>query len=152
MAILIYWLGIKGYVISQREFLVKKETGSQTLLAAAEVEQAIKALEKSMATDKLYLNPTLTVAQLAGHTGLPQKTISAVLNQHMHKSFNEFVNGYRIDDIKERLLKPESRDLTIAGLAYECGFNSQPTFQRAFKSITGLSPKEFLSKNTSTSS
>jgi AraC-like DNA-binding protein len=39
---------------------------------------------------------------------------------------------------------PESRELTIAGLAYECGFNSLPTFQRAFKATAGMSPKEFL--------
>jgi AraC-like DNA-binding protein len=45
------------------------------------------------------------------------------------------------------LLRPESRSLTIAGLAYECGFNSLPTFQRAFKAMLGYSPKEFLSKN-----
>ena len=149
MAVLIYWLGIKGYIISQREFPVKKETGNPTPLTAAEVEQAIAALKKTMATDKLYLNPTLTVSLVAVHTSLPPKTISAVLNQHLHKSFNEFVNGYRIHEIQQRLLQPESKDFTIAGVAYECGFNSQPTFQRAFKSITGLSPREYLLKNAS---
>jgi len=78
---------------------------------------------------------------------IAQKNISAVLNQHLHKSFNEFVNEYRVHAIKERLLKGETHHFTIAGIAYEEGFNSLPTFQRAFKSILGQTPKEFLSNN-----
>jgi AraC-like DNA-binding protein len=84
---------------------------------------------------------------LSTHTGIPAKTISAVLNQHLNKSFNEFINSYRIAAIKSRLLSSNNKNLTIAGLAYECGFNSQPTFQRAFKNIQGESPSEFLLKN-----
>jgi len=34
-------------------------------------------------------------------------------------------------------------NLTIAGIAFECGFNSQATFQRTFKELTGQSPSEF---------
>jgi AraC-like DNA-binding protein len=104
-----------------------------------------------METDQLYLNPTLTVPFLAEHTGLTQKNISAVLNQHLHKSFSDFVNEYRVNAIKEKLLQGGTQNLTIAGLAYDCGFNSIPTFQRAFKTILGLTPREFLSKNASSS-
>lgn len=63
---------------------------------------------------------------------------------HLGTSFTGYVNRYRIDAVKERIVLPESRRLTIAGLAYECGFNSLPTFQRAFKAITGMSPKEYI--------
>ena len=99
-----------------------------------------------MEQNKLYHDPALNLSALAKHTGVPPKTISAVLNQHLNKSFNEFINEYRIREIKERLLQPGNKNLTIAGLAYECGFNSQPTFQRAFKAFVGVSPKEFMSK------
>ena len=111
-------------------------------------EEVIVRLRKVMEEEKLWMNPALNLALLASHTGIPAKTISAVLNQHLSKSFNEFINGYRIDAIKSRLLSAEDKNLTIAGLAYECGFNSQPTFQRAFKSIQGESPSEFLLKHT----
>lgn len=63
-------------------------------------------------------------------TGIAQKVISAVLNQQLNKSFSEFVNEYRITEVKKRLLEPQRDNLTIVGLAYECGFNSQSTFQR----------------------
>jgi AraC-like DNA-binding protein len=144
-AVIIYWLGIKGYIISFREFPVKQDPRRPPSVTDDLAQQYITTLESAMKTDRLYLDPALTVTSLATHTGLVQKTISAVLNQHMGKSFNEFVNEYRINEVKERLLKPESKSLTIAGLAYECGFNSQPTFQRAFKAIMGCSPREFQS-------
>ena len=101
-----------------------------------------------MEEEKIWLDPALNLSLLSSQTGVPSKTISAVLNQQLNISFNEFINSYRINAIKARLLSPEDKNLTIAGLAYECGFNSQPTFQRAFKSIQGESPSEFLSKNT----
>ena len=98
--------------------------------------------------EKLYLDPGLNLMVLARHSGIPSKTISAVLNQHLHKSFNEFINEYRIEAVKERLSASSDQNLTIAGLAFECGFNSQPTFQRAFKSIQGESPSEYLSRKS----
>ena len=144
LAVLIYWLGIKGYIVSQTASGLAKSRESQQALPRALVETTIETLRMAMEKDKLYLNPSLTVALLAGHTGIVQKNISAVLNQHLHKSFNEFVNEYRVHAIKDRFLKDETRNLTIAGMAYDGGFNSLPTFQRAFKAIIGQTPKEFL--------
>jgi AraC-like DNA-binding protein len=76
-------------------------------------------------------------------TGIPQKTISAVLNRHLQKSFNEFVNEYRVNAFKAKVVQPELSHLTIAGIALECGFSSQATFQRTFKEMTGKSPSAF---------
>jgi len=144
MAILIYWMGIKGYIVSQQQIAAdKKNTGMPTILAPALIQQVIDALKKAMEEDKIFLNPTLSLANVSGATGFPQKTISAVLNQHLKKSFNEYVNGYRIKAFTEKIGLPEMSRLTIAGIALECGFNSQATFQRTFKDCTGKSPSEF---------
>jgi AraC-like DNA-binding protein len=97
-----------------------------------------------MEEERLWLEPDLNLGRLAQHCGVAPKLLSAVLNQHMDTTFNEFVNGYRVAAVRKRLLMPESRELTIAGLAYECGFNSLPTFQRAFKAVAGMSPKEYM--------
>ena len=93
-----------------------------------------------MEEDKLYLDPLLNLQIISKHTNIAQKTISAVLNQHLHKSFNEFVNEYRIVAFKEKLQDPEMDHLTIAGIAFDCGFNSQVIFQGTFKQVTVLSP------------
>ncbi len=144
MAVIIYWIGIKGYLLSFREWPAPARGIS---LPAGTLQQAISALLAAMEPDRLWLDPDLSVATLASHTGLASKTISAVLNQHLHKSFNEFINEYRINAIKQRLLQGEASRQTIAALAYECGFNSLPTFQRAFKTVLGQTPREFLSKS-----
>jgi AraC-like DNA-binding protein len=66
-----------------------------------------------------------------------------VLNQHLQKSFNEYINEHRIAEFKMKFLGLDFDHFTITGLALACGFNSQATFQRAFKESTGLSPSEF---------
>lgn len=144
LAVMIYWLGIKGYLIANRDQVPGKKIGpGSSSLPVNIVEQAISSLKKAMEADKLYLNPALNLNMLAAHTGIAQKTISAVLNQHLYKSFNEFINEYRVEAFKEKILQPQMDQLTIAGVALECGFNSQATFQRTFKEITGMSPSEF---------
>jgi len=144
LACIIYWLGIKGYIISQKDELpVKKSTSISDILPSSIIDETSSALVTAMEKDKLYLNPNLNVSLVAQHIGTTPKIISAVLNQHLHKSFNEFVNEYRILTFKEKVKQRDMDHLTIAGIAFECGFNSQATFQRTFKQMTGLSPSEF---------
>ena len=145
LAVLVYWLGIRGYIVSKTE---SARVRKGVALDHGLVDTTIISLRSAMEKDKLYLNPALTVAMVSDHTGIPMKTISTVLNQHLQKSFNEFVNEYRVNAIRQRLLNGETRELTIAGLAYEEGFNSLPTFQRAFKSVTGRTPSEFLAEKS----
>ncbi|GGA86682.1 helix-turn-helix domain-containing protein [Puia dinghuensis] len=145
IVLLIYWLGIKGYFISYRP-APGKNPAARPALAPKAVEEAVLALKKAMEEEKCWLDPDLSLALLAQRCGVAPKTLSAILNQHLGKAFNEYVNEYRIAAVKARLMQPQSRELTIAALAYECGFNSLPTFQRAFKSITGLTPKEYGQK------
>jgi len=149
MAVLIYWLGIKGYML-QANSIQKKTAVASNVLPEEIIRQTTSALIKSMEVDQLFLNPELNVALLSRHTGIPQKTISAVLNQHMQKSFNEFINAYRINAFIKKAGQPEMEQLTIAGIATECGFNSQATFQRTFKEITGTSPSAYLKTTVKT--
>ena len=116
---------------------------TSALLPSEISDKTIAILKQAMEQDKLYLNPELSLTLLAKHTDIAQKTISAVLNQHLNTSFNEFVNGYRVDAFKKKLCADDVKHLTIAGIASECGFNSQATFQRTFRQLTGLSPSEF---------
>ena len=144
IAVLVYWAGIKGYLVSQQQLAADKKTsGIQTPLSAELVEKVINSLIASMEQEKAFLNPALNLSKLSLMTGFPQKIVSTVLNQHLRKSFNEYVNEYRIKAFIERINLPELSHLTIAGIAVECGFNSQATFQRSFKETTGQSPSAF---------
>ncbi len=148
LAILVYWLAIRGYIAAQTETnKIKKALADPKIVA-----DTMSRLRHAMQNDKLFLDPELTVTKLADLSGIPAKSISAVLNQHLNKSFNEFVNEYRVELIRQWLLAGDARNVTIASLAYDAGFNSLPTFQRAFKSITGLTPSQFLAKSSGTNS
>jgi len=136
-----YWLGIKGYLLSR----ILPLPGA--VLPKSAVQPVVSTLERLMLEDKIYRNADLNLTLLAKRTGVTPKTLSTILNQHLGKSFNEFVNEYRILEVQGRLLEGDSRERTIAGLAFESGFNSLPTFQRAFKTISGITPSEFMLKS-----
>ena len=145
LVILIYYLGIKGYMMTaEEETAAKKMTTAPAPIPDTIIGEAVPLLMKAMEQDKLYLNPELNLSLVAQHTGLPPKTISAVLNQHLQKSFNEFVNEYRIASFKQKIAESQQEQYTIMSLALESGFNSLPTFQRAFRNNTGMSPREYM--------
>ncbi|WP_299685728.1 helix-turn-helix transcriptional regulator [uncultured Dokdonia sp.] len=140
LVILVYWLGVNGYIIGYKAIT---KSSVSTVASPEVITKTVTALETLMNKEQWYLKPTLKLQDVVQHTGIPQKTISSVLNQHLGKSFNEYVNTYRITEFKKRILDPSSENLTITGVAYDCGFNSQATFQRVFKKMTQQSPKEF---------
>lgn len=142
MALLIYWLGIRGYLQQQQTAELYKAE-KPFILGTQVVEKTITALTWSMETDHLYLDPDLDLNLLSINTSIPVKTLSAVLNQHMQVSFNDFVNRYRVAAFVEQYQKPENDHLTIMGIASSCGFSSQATFQCAFKLAMGMPPKDY---------
>ncbi|GGE94048.1 helix-turn-helix domain-containing protein [Hymenobacter cavernae] len=111
----------------------------------AAVEPAIVArLRRALEEEQLYLNPTLTLAELSAHTGLAPRLISFTVNNGFGQSFNDLVNSYRVEAVKRRLVNPaDVARLTLLGIAYECGFNSKTTFNRIFKQFTGVAPSEY---------
>jgi AraC-like DNA-binding protein len=148
IVVMIYWLGIRGILLGRHEIrnALRSETPRLNLPDEA-IERIIGSLRRSMEEDRIFLDASLSLSKLSTHVGVPAKTISTVIHQKFGKSFNEFVNQYRINEFKECLLKGENKKYTLTALAYECGFNSQPTFQRAFKSIVGCTPSEFLQRS-----
>ncbi len=144
LIILIYWLGINGYLIGVKTL---KKSQQNSLLTPEIIDSTIESLQMIMNNERLFLDASLKLDHIVKKTGSSQKVISAVLNQHLRKSFNEYVNEFRVNEFKTRLLNPEYQHLTITSIAFECGFNSQATFQRTFKAITKKSPREFRQAN-----
>ena len=91
-------------------------------------------------------NPELTLNDLAKNLKTNVSVVSKVINQGFEMNFNDFVNKYRIDQVKLAFQNGEHKKTTLLGIAFDCGFNSKATFNRAFKKNTGLSPKDYLAK------
>lgn len=139
LVLFIYWIAMTGYHRTRVIFNNNRKPAS-VKGAAVNVARLLKLMED----ESPYLDPELTVVKLSAAVGLSPKELSALINQQLNTSFNDFVNRYRVDEVCRRLNDPDYRHLTITGLALECGFNSQATFQRAFKSHTGVSPRNYV--------
>ena len=106
-------------------------------------------LQEVMKTKKPYIEPELTIYGLAQLMNLQPHQLSKVINTEFHCNFFEFVNSYRIEEFKQKVLSGEFKNLTILGIALECGFNSKSSFNRIFKESTGTTPGDYL-KNRQT--
>ncbi|WP_276481118.1 helix-turn-helix domain-containing protein [Paraflavitalea pollutisoli] len=148
LAILIYWLGMKGYLVglsgTPRAEEGDKAATPMPRLQDESIERWLPRLTSVMESDKLYLDPELTVAQLAASADLTPKLVSTLLNQHLGKSFSTFVNEYRLAAFRQRVVEQPASNLTISGIAAECGFSSPATFQRIFKQMTGTTPSQYI--------
>ncbi|MBL6448600.1 helix-turn-helix transcriptional regulator [Fulvivirga sp. 29W222] len=139
------------YFILVSFFLIKPPLKAQALTKEIEqihesvnYEEEIKRkLRTAMLADKVYLNPELTLSDLAKATGLKLTELSSFINQNMGRNFNDFINEYRVSEFK-RLVSTESDSrVTIMELAYQSGFNSKASFNRLFKEYTGVTPSQF---------
>jgi AraC-like DNA-binding protein len=148
ITIIIYWLGLKGYLQIRTTNVGPQPTkATGTDIPQTTVKQVVATLQQAMVADRIFLDPELTVEKVGQHTQLAPKLISAVINQHLHKNFNSFINEYRIEEVKQRLVDSTHEHLTLTGIAFDSGFNSQATFQRTFKQLTGVSPKVYVNRH-----
>ncbi len=96
-----------------------------------------------METEKPYLNPNLSINDVSENTSIPAYMLSQVINSRLGKNFFNFINGYRIDASKKLLKDKGNAERSILDILYECGFNSKSSFNKAFKSLTGMTPSQF---------
>jgi len=94
----------------------------------------------------LYKDPRLTLSDVAKELQTNPKIISSIVNIGFQMNFNDFINHHRIEAVKNKIDAGEHHKTTLLGIAYDCGFNSKATFNRAFKKSTSLSPKDYIKK------
>lgn len=170
-AVVVYYVAINGFnavVVPLRKLLFEPELllqyKSPALLTAAttteaefeivdskinniELDNWKEKISTLMQSQHLYENAELTLSQLAKQLSTNPSLLSRIINTGFGINFNDFVNEYRINAMLEKLKQGEQKNQTLLGIAFDCGFNSKATFNRAFKKQTGLSPKEWMEKN-----
>ena len=103
-------------------------------------------IESLLKNDKLFEDPELSLTQIAKQLKTNPSVISKVINQGFQMNFNDLINFYRVEAVKEKLNAGEQKTQTLLGIAFDCGFNSKATFNRAFKKFALVSPKEWSEK------
>jgi len=120
----------------------KKENIIQCNLSSQD-ELFINRLFQHMEEFKPHLNPDLTISNLAELMNINVEYLSETLNNRLNRNFFDFINHYRIEEFKKRCNLTENKNITLLGIAFDCGFNSKATFNRVFKNATGKTPSEF---------
>lgn len=101
-------------------------------------------LNHLMITEKHYLDTTLGLSDLSKLMGLPKRKISKLIPLHFDKSFPDFLNDHRLEEVLLRFKNRDYEKHTIIAIALESGFPSKSTFYRYFKRKLGIPPTEFL--------
>jgi len=108
-----------------------------------EKQLILEQLQKHMQSVKPYLEPELTLDELATQLSVKPKMLSQTINELLRQNFFEFINHYRIEEAKRLLTNPKDKKITVLEVMYEVGFNSKSSFNTIFKKNTGLTPSEF---------
>lgn len=98
-----------------------------------------------METKKPFLEPQLTLEQLAQKLSMKPRILSQIVNECLHQNFFEFVNRYRIEEAKRILSDPRDKKITVLEVLYQVGFSSKSSFNTLFKKYTGVTPRQFKS-------
>jgi AraC-like DNA-binding protein len=93
--------------------------------------------------EKIYRNSSLSIQILSKKMSLPVHHLSQVINEKFKKNFYELINGYRIEESKEKLTSTDKNQPKILAIALDVGFNTLNSFNRAFKRHTGKTPTDF---------
>jgi AraC-like DNA-binding protein len=107
------------------------------------VDAQISTLKQYMAEKEPFLDPSLTIQELANQIDIPVRDLSVLINHKMDQHFFDFVNEYRIQKAMNILKDQSKSQLTVLEILYEVGFNSKSSFNTSFKKYTNLTPTAY---------
>jgi AraC-like DNA-binding protein len=110
------------------------------------VTELYQKLLKIMADEKPYLDPKLSLAGLAQLLEISPNQLSQIINQEAQVNFHDFVNNYRVEEFTQKA--GLNKNFSLLALALDSGFNSKSSFNTIFKKQKGLTPSQYLSKQT----
>jgi len=107
------------------------------------INEQILNLKQYMTEKEPFLDPSLTIQELANQIDIPVRDLSVLINHKMDQHFFDFVNEYRIKKAMNILKDQSKSDLTVLEILYEVGFNSKSSFNTSFKKYTNLTPTAY---------
>ncbi|MBA4747264.1 MAG: helix-turn-helix transcriptional regulator [Sphingopyxis sp.] len=115
--------------------------------ALPEDDAIVARLRAHMQERLVWRDETLTIAALAAQLGEPEYRLRRAINGTLgHRNFAQFLNGYRLAEVKAALADPAQREVPILTIALDAGFGSLGPFNRAFREAEGMTPSEYRAR------
>ncbi len=116
------------------------EPGHQASNHEKDWQQEARYLAEQMAEQQWFLEPKLSLRELAQKLGSNESYISRTINLGLGQSFNQYINSLRVAYAQQQL---RSNNTSVLALAFDSGFNSKATFNRVFKAQVGMTPSQY---------
>ena len=146
-SVFIYAIGYLSFrnpeVLTQQDDQASVKKYEKSSLTPETSERYLKRLIQLMEAEKLYLDTELTISKLAEKLSIPAPHLSQTINERLNQNFVDFINTYRVEEAKRRLLDPAKKHYSVLAIAEEVGFSSKSTFNSVFKKHVQMTPSEF---------
>lgn len=144
------FFGLKQNNVFVSQVMQAKTSGSESPLETntAEIKPTdddfTARLLHFMESHQPYLDPEISLLKLSELLQVKPEVLSETLNTKLNQNFFDFINKYRIGEFKNQSISQKNTNLSILGIAYNCGFNSKAAFYRAFKKYEGVAPSDYI--------
>lgn len=120
-----------------------REKYATSHLREAEVTTLFVRLLQLVEEESLFLQPNVTLNYIAERLKSNTTYLSQIINRQTNGNFHQFINRYRINEIRKRIGNTAFANYTLYGIALECGFRNKSTFYKVFRAMTGITPNEY---------
>jgi AraC-like DNA-binding protein len=158
--LLFYWVGYIGifkFRLARNRYeirkLIDKEVKTETIevsikdkkteLTQDKDNEYLQDLVSILENEYIYRDPKLSRNDMANRLGISVGYLSQMINNNSKKSFSDYINYYRVEDVKQMVLNTDFNKYSMLAIGLEAGYNSKSAFYSGFKKETGLTPSEF---------
>jgi AraC-like DNA-binding protein len=121
----------------------ERSAGAPAELPVSDEPLAIRLLAL-MEAERPYRDEQLTIAALAQRLAVQEYRLRRLVNRQLgHRNFAQFLNSYRLAEVRQALADPDQREVPILTIALDAGFGSLGPFNRAFREAEGVTPSEY---------
>lgn len=124
--------------------MAKGNSYTSKFLSESRIIEIDSKLNNHIENNAPYLNQGYNLNDLAEELDIPLYILSSFINKQKGVNFNDFLNKYRIEHCKQKIREGEWKNITLEGLAFDCGFSNRNSFRAAFKKFSGQTPSEFI--------
>jgi len=115
--------------------------GKKSRLGNLDANDILGKLIQYLDTERAYLEPGLTLENVAMSLGVRPDQLSTIVNSQLQVSFSTLLNMKRLEEASD-LLKSQP-NITMLDIALQCGFGSKSNFNRLFKQQFNTTPSQY---------